>query len=322
MNKKEIETAILGYKTMFFIREAQLQLQDLYLNNKIFSMVHFYIGQEAIAAGVTNSLRPEDKVLGNHRSHGHYLAKGGDLRKLIAELLGKEAGASRGKGGSMHLIDKSANFLGTSPILGSAVPIATGVAFANKYKNELGITVVFYGDGASEEGVVYKTYNLAALFKLPILFVLENNYHSINSKLSERRSAKYDLSMISKGLGVDKYARVDGNSYEEVFKSARDLTEHIRKSSMPAIMECMTYRHLAHSTPLMDESYRIHDVLDERVNADPIPKLKMKLINSGLDLDFFKSFEESTRELIADDIKWALSSPQPNTSELFNNVFN
>src|SRR3989344_7294469 len=182
-----------AYKRMLLVRIAEEELVKLYLDQKIFSMVHFYVGQEAVAVGVCSQLGPEDKVLSTHRSHGHYLAKGGDLRRMVCELLGRGNGVARGKGGSMHMIDKSVNFVGSTPLLGSAVPLASGVAFEKKYNKKKGVAVGFMGDGASEEGVVYETYNLAALYKLPVLLVIENNSWSVNSNIAERRGKKYDI---------------------------------------------------------------------------------------------------------------------------------
>ena len=169
-----------AYKKMTLIRIAEQEIAALYLREKIMSFIHFYVGQEAVAVGVCSALKPEDKVLGNHRSHGHYLAKGGDLKRMICELLGKEYGSSHGKGGSMHMIDRSVNFVGSTPILGSAVPLAAGTAFEQKYRKTDGVTAVFFGDGAFEEGGVYETLNLAALFKLPLILVVENNLFAVN----------------------------------------------------------------------------------------------------------------------------------------------
>ncbi|MEX1087180.1 MAG: thiamine pyrophosphate-dependent enzyme, partial [Candidatus Paceibacterota bacterium] len=170
-----------AYKKMFLIRIAEEQLADYYLKNKIMSLVHFYVGQEAIAVGVCDALHKNDRVMGNHRSHGHYLAKGGDLKKMVCELFGKECGSSHGKGGSMHMIDTSVNFIGSTPILSSAVPLSCGSALEQKYHKSDMITVVFLGDGAFEEGGVYESLNLSTLFKLPLLIVLENNLRSIDT---------------------------------------------------------------------------------------------------------------------------------------------
>src|SRR3989344_1656714 len=256
-----------GYKGMMKLRTAGEELVKLYLEKKIMSMVHFYVGQEAVAVGVCDNLLPEDKVLGTPRSHGHYLAKGGNLNALVAELLGKKSGAARGKGGSMHLVARSVNFVGSSPILASAVPIAAGVAFEKKYRKEKGIAVAFFGDGAAEEGVVYETLNLAALYHLPLLLVIENNKLSITTKLKDRRSAHYDSEKIATGLGL-AYLKADGNDYEDVSAKAKEAVSLARKNH-PVLLECLVYRHMAHSTPLFDEAYREEDVLEERLAKDP-----------------------------------------------------
>ena len=181
---------------MQLIRITEQEIANFYLANKVMSFVHFYVGQEAVATGVCAALASGDKVMGNHRSHGHYLAKGGDLKRMVCELLGKAHGSSKGKGGSMHMIDKSVNFVGSTPILGSVVPLACGAAFEQKYNKKNDLTVSFVGDGASEEGVVYETINLAALFKLPYLIVVENNLYSVNSKIKDRRSEGYNVEKI------------------------------------------------------------------------------------------------------------------------------
>ena len=250
-----------AYKKMLLIRIAEQEIANLYLQNKIMSFVHFCVGQEAVAVGVCDALKKEDRVLGNHRSHGHYLAKGGDLRKMICELLGKEYGSSHGKGGSMHMIDKSVNFVGSTPILGSVVPLACGAAFEQKYSKKDGITVAFLGDGAFEEGVVCETLNLAALFKLPLLLVVENNLFAVNSKLKDRRSEAYDIEKIVTGFGVT-YVKADGNDYRDVFGKAKKLVAEVRRGK-PAVLECITYRHMAHSAPIFDEGYREEDILEK-----------------------------------------------------------
>src|SRR3989338_5074367 len=191
-----------AYKKMLLMRLAEQEIANLYLQNKIMSFVHFYVGQEAVAVGVCDALKKDDKVLGNHRSHGHYLAKGGDLKKMICEMLGKGNGFSHGKGGSMHMMDRSVKFVGSTPILGSIVPIACGTAFEQKYKNKPDVSVAFLGDGAFEEGIVYETLNLAALFKLPLLLVVENNLFAVNSKIKDRRSADHSVEKIVTGFGV------------------------------------------------------------------------------------------------------------------------
>ncbi len=308
-----------AYKKMLLMRLAEQEIANLYLQNKIMSFVHFYVGQEAVAVGVCDALKKDDKVLGNHRSHGHYLAKGGDLKKMVCELLGKENGLAHGKGGSMHMIDKSVNFVGTTPILGSVVPLSCGTAFEQKYSKKNDITVAFFGDGAFEEGIVYETLNLAALFKLPLLFVVENNLFAVNSKLSDRRSEKYHIEKIVTGFGV-KYVRADGNDYQDVSKKAKNLVEEVRTGA-PAVLECITYRHMAHSAPIFDEGYREEDVLEKRQEKDPIKKIKQVLLESGVSEKELSKIEDDTKEAVLESIKFAMDSKYPPKESLYTNLY-
>ncbi|MDE2173236.1 MAG: thiamine pyrophosphate-dependent dehydrogenase E1 component subunit alpha [Patescibacteria group bacterium] len=308
-----------AYKRMLLIRTAEQEIANLYLRDKIMSFVHFYVGQEAVAVGVCDALRKEDKVLGNHRSHGHYLAKGGDLKRMVCELLGKGNGLARGKGGSMHMIDKSVNFVGTTPILGSVVPLSCGTAFEQKYHKKDGITAAFFGDGAFEEGIVYETLNLSALFKLPLLLVVENNLFAVNSKLSDRRSPSYDIEKIVTGFGV-AYVRADGNDYEDVFNKAKKVVEEVRKGK-PAVLECVAYRHMAHSAPIFDEGYREEDVLEKRREKDPIKKIKQVLLKGGATEETLTKIEEEIKKDVLDSIEFSVNSPYPPKENLYTNLY-
>ncbi len=309
-----------AYERMLYLRLAEEELVKLYLDEKLFSMVHFYIGQEAVAVGVCDALRLEDKVLGNHRSHGHYLAKGGNFERMVAELLGRSTGVAHGKGGSMHMIDRSVNFVGSTPILGSVAPIAAGVAFEQKYNGTDTITAAFYGDGASEEGVVYETYNIAGVYQVPLLLVVENNFFAINSRVHERRAPGYDLATILKGFGV-LHERADGNDYEDVHAKAASLIERVRTEKRPAVLECDTFRHMAHSTPLMDEKYRLKDTFDERKTKDPVSRLKKKLIETGVSEEELSSIETRLRENILADIAKAKTAPYPKKETMFTDMY-
>lgn len=312
-----------AYKKMYLIRAAEEEIAALYLKQKIMSFVHFYVGQEAVAAGVCAALTHEDRVMGNHRSHGHYLAKGGDFRKMICELLGKAGGSSNGKGGSMHMIDKSVNFIGSTPILGSVVPLATGSAFEQKYDKKNSMTVVFYGDGASEEGVVYESYNLAALFNLPILFVIENNLYSVNTKIKERRSSKYNIKSVVEGIGL-RYGKADGNDYEDVAGKAAALVVDIRAGKGPAVLECVAYRHMAHSAPIMDDAqgYREEDVLEKRLESDSLKKLRARVVVDKLaaEEELIK-IEKEIREGVMADITFAVEAPYPKEDTLTTDLY-
>ncbi len=309
-----------AYERMLYLRVAEEELVKLYLDEKLFSMVHFYIGQEAVAVGVCDALRPEDKVLGNHRSHGHYLAKGGNFERMVAELLGRATGVAKGKGGSMHMIDKSVNFVGSTPILGAVAPIAAGVAFEQKYNGKDTITAAFYGDGASEEGVVYETYNIAGVYQVPLLLVVEDNLFAINSRVHERRAPGYNLETILKGFGV-LYDRADGNDYEDVRTKAAALAERVRTEKRPAVLECGTYRHMAHSTPLMDEKYRLKDTLEERQSKDPVSRLKTKLLETGVAEEELSRMEVRLREEVLADIEKAKAAPYPEKASMFTDIF-
>jgi pyruvate dehydrogenase E1 component alpha subunit len=310
-----------AYKRMLLLRIAEEDLVKLYLDQKIFSMVHFYVGQEAVAVGVCSQLGSEDKVLSTHRSHGHYLAKGGNLRRMVCELLGRANGVAHGKGGSMHMIDTSVNFMGSTPLLGSAVPLAAGAAFEKKFNKKKGVAVAFMGDGASEEGVVYETYNLAALYTLPLLLIIENNGWSINSNIADRRSSRYDIKTILKGFGPS-YLRADGNDFRDVSQKAALLLKGIRAGEGPAVLECMTYRHMAHSTPLMDDKHglRREDTVERRLKRDSMKLMKKYLLSEGVMEVKLQKIEDAIRVEVRDAIKFAQSSPYPEKKELYTDV--
>lgn len=308
-----------AYKKMFLIRTAEQEIANLYLQNKIMSFVHFYVGQEAVAVGVCDALGLKDKVLGNHRSHGHYLAKGGDLKKMVCELLGKENGLAHGKGGSMHMIDTSVNFVGSTPILGSVVPLSCGTAFEQKYNKKNSITAAFFGDGAFEEGVVYETLNLAALFKLPLLLVVENNLFAVNSKLSDRRSPEYDIEKIVTGFGVT-YLKADGNDYKDVCIKAKKLATAVRRGK-PAVLECIVYRHMAHSAPIFDEAYRAEDVLEKRQEKDSLKKIRQTLLRSGTKETKLVAIENNIKKTVLGSIQFALNSQYPSKESLYTNLY-
>lgn len=309
-----------AYTRMLELRIAEEELIKLYMDKKLFSMVHFYVGEEASAVGVCDALEADDKVFGNHRSHGHYLAKGGNFKRMVAELVGRKGGLAKGKGGSMHMIDKSVNFAGSTPLLGSVAPIAAGSAFEQKYNHKKTITAAFYGDGASEEGVVYETYHLASLYKLPLLLVIENNGHSINSRTSDRRGDRYDLRRVLAGFGVE-YRKADGNDYSDVYTHAKELADYVRRESRPAVLEVMVYRHMAHSTPLMEERYRDIDTAEMRAKSDPLTKLKNALLAEGTSEAELEALANGMRVRMRKEIEEALEMPYPDKDEMYEDVF-
>lgn len=310
-----------AFKLMTLLRIVEEELASLFLRNKIMSFVHFYVGQEAVAVGVSSALTPSDRALGNHRSHGHYLAKGGNLRSMICEILGKSEGFAGGKGGSMHMIDRAVGFTGSTPILGSITSIAAGSAFTQKQARSGDVTVAYIGDGASEEGGFYETLNLAALFKLPLLIVVENNLYAVNSKILDRRSVNYCAEDIVRGFGV-AYSKADGNDYDDVYQKASELLVGVREGH-PAVLECIVFRHMAHSAPLFDDSqgYREEDLLERRLEEDCLKRIKKTLVADGIDDHSLVLVSNKIREVVAAEIEYALAAQYPSPEKLYSGLY-
>jgi len=250
MNLEEVkmdipkETLIELYRNMLTIRFAEEKLVELHPEQQMKTPFHLSIGQEAIASGVSLALTKKDVVFSTHRSHAHYIAKGGDLGKFMAEMYNSIKGCSRGKGGSMHLIDTSVGHMGSSAIVSGSIPIAVGAAFAFKKQNKPNVAVVYFGDGAADEGVLYESLNFAALKNVPVIFVCENNFYAINSKVSIRQAVQ-NLPGRAEAFGVPG-KKVDGNNVIEVYKTAREMVERAKKNKGPSLMEALTYRWKAH----------------------------------------------------------------------------
>ncbi len=311
MNKDMLMEA---YSQMLRIRLIEERLVVEYLDKNIRSFVHFYIGQEAIAVGVCMNLTKKDYVIGTHRCHGHYLAKGGDLKAMVAELYGKATGCSGGRGGSMHLIDLSVGYMGSISILASLTSIATGMAFQQKKYEWKNVTVAFVGDGAADEGGFYESINLAALMKAPIIFVVENNLYAGMSDAEARHPEGYNLKKVVDGLGAE-YFKVDGNNVKDVYDAMQ-----VAKQFTPAVIECMTYRHLAHSAPLMDDDagYRKIDDLKTRLAACPLKKFTDNYFIAPDILDVIKM--DIIRE-VEQAIHFAEESPMPDPEDLTKGVY-
>ena len=249
MTQREILEA---YQKMLLIRRAEEAISTDFIENKIFSFYHSSAGQEAVSVGVCMALSKEDRVFGNHRSHGHYLAKGGDLYAMMCEIYGKADGCCKGYGGSMHMLDRSVGFMGSTPILGSAVPIALGSAFEQKVSGKNSITVVFTGDGASEEGVVYESLNIAATKGLPLLVVIEDNLYAVNTPASARRSPWFSREAVYTGLGAC-FMTADGNNIVDVLNAARSAKDTILMLRTQVVLHTTPFRHMAHSGPIAED---------------------------------------------------------------------
>jgi TPP-dependent pyruvate/acetoin dehydrogenase alpha subunit len=248
------------FREMLRIRLIEEVIAHRYHEQNMRCPVHLSIGQEGIAVGVCKAIRPTDYLVSNHRAHAHYLAKGGNLRAMIAEIYGKSTGCCLGRGGSMHLVDLSVSMLGSTPIVGGSIPIGVGLAFATQMKRESHVTVIFLGEGATEEGVFTECLNFAALKKLPVLFVCENNFYSVYSPLHVRQPLERDRTLIARDYGL-MAQKGDGNDVEEVYEMTRGAVQSIRAGEGPYFLEFDTYRHREHCGPNFDNhiGYREED---------------------------------------------------------------
>ena len=235
------------------IRNIELEISKRYGEQKMRCPVHLSIGQESIPVSICANLKKKDEIVTAHRSHAHYLAKGGSLKKMIAELHGKISGCALGRGGSMHLIDTSVNVNAAVPIVGSTIPIGVGKSWANKLKKNTNIVVIFFGDGASEEGVFLESLDFAALHNLKVLFVCENNNYSVYSRINKRQSKRRKIFEIAKSLGVNSL-KLEDHDLLKVYNKSKNILERIRKESKPFFLEIDTYRSLEHCGPNDDDS--------------------------------------------------------------------
>ncbi len=310
------------YHHMLRVRMVEEKIAELYPEQEMRCPVHLCIGQEAIAAGVCANLLKKDYLFSSHRSHGHYLAKGGDLKQMLAEIYGKATGCSKGKGGSMHLVDLSVGILGTTPIVAGIIPIATGAAFGTKMKGDNNVTVVFFGDAATEEGVFFESLNFASLKKLPVLFICENNFFSVYSPLSVRQPKERDNLSLVKSLGI-KAEKGDGNNVIEVYELAKKAVTNIRKGKGPYYLEFETYRWREHCGPNFDNDlgYRTEKDFLKWEKKCPIDSFERRLIKDDiLSSSRIKSFKQSLHAEINDAVCFAKNSPYPESKEMLSDV--
>ncbi|MGP8051748.1 MAG: thiamine pyrophosphate-dependent dehydrogenase E1 component subunit alpha [Desulfobaccales bacterium] len=276
------ETLRRLYYDMLRIRRFQERIDALYLDNNMKTPVHLCIGQEAVAVGVCAHLGPEDYLTSNHRGHGHYLAKGGDLKALVAELYGRKSGCSKGRGGSMHLVDVAVGHYGSSSIVGGGIPIGTGLGLAIKMRGEARVSAVFFGDGAADEGVLYESLNFAILKKLPVLFVLENNQYSVCSHVSARQAGESVFHALPPDLLLSR--KVDGNDVLAVYEAAGEALSRVRAGLGPAFLECLTYRILGHAGCEAQDSpgYRSPEEITGWKEQCPLARLQQDLLAAGI----------------------------------------
>src|SRR5579862_2362123 len=309
------------YRTMLRIRIFEERVAELVTAGEIGTPCHLYIGQEAVATGVCAALEKEDYVWGGHRSHGHYLAKGGNLRTMLAELYGKATGCSKGRGGSMHLFASDVGILGTVPLVAATIPLAVGAGLASKLRGDRRVSVAFFGDGATEEGVFHESVNMAALYRLPVIFVCENNFYASHMQLLERRAAD-NLSKAGDAHGITS-SSLDGNDVEAAYRAATIAVERARGGRGPTLLECRTFRWRGHVGPSwdMDVGVKRKDELKDWLGKDPVARVRASLSDFGDTPEGFEVMDKEIRAEVEKAVEFARESEYPRASELLDHVF-
>lgn len=301
------------YRQMLVIRRVEEEAARAYAQGKIGGFLHLYIGQEAVAVGSIAALKPEDYVVTTYRDHGVAIAKGMSARAVMAELYGKVTGCSKGLGGSMHMFDAKTNMLGGHGIVGGHIPLATGAAFASKYRADGRVTLCYFGEGAVSIGGFHEGVSLAALWKLPIVFICENNEYSMGTPLSRTMSVE-DVSMKALGYGIDR-DRFFVEDVLEVEQRIGEAVQRARELSLPTLVEVRTYRFRGHS--MSDPAkYRTQQELDERKKKDPLHRARTRLADEGYGEGRLKALEDDVEKEVAEAVKFANESPEPDASIL------
>ena len=312
-----------AYKKMVLIRKFELKAKKLFEANKLPGFLHLYVGEEAVAVGVCSALRVTDQITSTHRGHGHLIAKGGDVKKMMAELFGKATGYCKGQGGSMHISDYETGILGANGIVGAGIPIATGAAFAFKYKNEDKVAVCFFGDGASNRGTFHEAINMAAAFKLPVVFVCENNLYGISV------DARYVAAGVVNGKNIADRAIgydipgvvVDGNDVNAVYDAACEAVARARAGKGPTLIECKTWRQVGHYVGDPD-NYRTDEEKAAWLERDPIKTVGIQLVEKGIcSREDLVKVGTDTDMLIEEAVIEAEAAPYPEASALLTDIY-
>ena len=305
------------YRDMLLIRRFEEKAGQLYGMGLIGGFCHLYIGQEAVVTGITSVQQKQDTVVTSYRDHAHMLACGMEARGIMAELTGRVTGYSRGKGGSMHMFSRDENFFGGHGIVGASTSIGTGLGFAHKYKKDNGVAIAYMGDGAANQGQVAECYNMAALWQLPILFVIENNQYGMGT--SVKRSSAGQLYKRGEGYGIPG-EQVDGMDVFTVQAAARQALEYIRSGNGPYVLEMMTYRYRGHS--MSDPAkYRSKEEVNKfKEERDPITHLKEAMVAAKISENEIQEIEKEIKEIVNDAATFSQESPEPDPSELWTDI--
>ncbi|XMO95448.1 pyruvate dehydrogenase (acetyl-transferring) E1 component subunit alpha [Hyphococcus formosus] len=308
------------YRDMLLIRRFEERAGQLYGMGHIGGFCHLYIGQEAVVVGMEAVKQEGDQTITGYRDHGHMLACGMDAKGVMAELTGREGGYSKGKGGSMHMFSKEKEFYGGHGIVGAQIPLGVGLGFANRYRDEKKVSLTYFGDGASNQGQVFEAMNMAQLWKLPVVFIIENNQYAMGTSVTRAHS---DTHLYRRGaaFGIPGM-EVDGMDVLAVREAAREAVDHARNGDGPYILEMKTYRYRGHS--MSDPAkYRSREEVDDiREHNDPIKRCEQRLRDNGFDdQDALKEIDKEIKAVVKEAADFSLESPEPEASELFTDIY-
>jgi pyruvate dehydrogenase E1 component alpha subunit len=307
------------YADMLLIRRFEERAGQLYGMGLIGGFCHLYIGQEAVVVGMQAATEPEDEVITAYRDHGHMLASGMDPKGVMAELTGRSGGYSRGKGGSMHMFSAEKKFYGGHGIVGAQVPLGTGLAFANKYRGNKGVCLTYFGDGAANQGQVYESFNMAELWKLPVVYVIENNQYAMGTSVA-RSSALTDFSKRGVSFNIPG-VKVDGMDVEAVEAAGKEAMEYCRAGKGPIILEMKTYRYRGHSMSDPAKYRSKEEVAEMREKHDPIDMFASKLVQRGVATENdLKMMDNEIKQTVIAAAAFATESPEPGVAELYTDI--
>ncbi|MBZ4688604.1 MAG: pyruvate dehydrogenase (acetyl-transferring) component subunit alpha [Clostridiales bacterium] len=308
------------YEQMLRIREFENQVFELYKQGLMPGLAHLYIGEEAVAVGACAALNENDYIVSTHRGHGHLIARGAETKPMMAEILGKKTGYCKGKGGSMHIVAYDKGILGANGIVGAGIPIATGAGYKSKLKGTKQVTLSFFGDAACNQGTFHESLNMAAVWKLPVVYIIENNLYGISVNIN-RVTAVEDLSVRAKGYGMPGVT-IDGNNVLQVYETVRKAVTRARKDEGPTLIECKTYRWKGHHVGDPATEYRSRDEENEWKAKCPIKTFESYLLkNSIAEEDELEEIKNSIINEIQKAVQFAKESPYPEPEEAFEDLF-
>jgi len=310
---------LTAYRNMLLIRRFEEKAGQLYGMGHIAGFCHLYIGQEAVVTGMMMALRDGDQIITAYRDHGHMLATGMDPKGVMAELTGRRSGYSKGKGGSMHMFSVEKNFYGGHGIVGTPAPLGTGIAFANKYRGNDHVCVSFFGEGAANQGQVYESFNMASLWKLPIVYVIENNHYALGTAVERASAHAEELYHRGLAFGIPG-EQADGMDVAAVKEAGARGLAHARSGKGPMILELQTYRYRGHSMSDPAKYRSREEVQDMREHHDPIELVRQRLLAAGRTEDELKAIDREIRERVNAAAEFAQNDPEPDPAELFTDV--